>query len=121
MKRKPTMTSREAAALLLSGGATDDADLANQMEAGEILDPDALERAYYRRIFGFDLTVTIDPKKHKAIVKDEDLGLVVTTGWSDDNDEVNASKLAKACVKLKAKHENVINTPEGETDADAND
>ena len=44
--KPPTMTSREAAALLVSGGTTTDADYANLMAEGKALDPDKLQRAH---------------------------------------------------------------------------
>ncbi len=103
-KRNPSMSSLEAAALILSQGATTDVEQAELMAEGKILDPDALERAYYRRIFGFDMNVEIDEKRHKAYVRDMDLGLLTTCTYTDD-DNANAKRLSKACIKLKAMHD----------------
>jgi hypothetical protein len=113
-KPKTNMTSREAAALLLSGGATDDVETAELMDAGKILDPDKLERSYYRRIFGFDLEVIPQPDKHRYLVKDNDLNLSVTCVLTGDVSK-DASKLSKACIKLKAKHDAYEAVEEAET------
>lgn len=112
-KPKLTMTSLEAAALISSNGATDDVETANMMANGIILDPDALERAYYRRIFGFDFTIITDEEKHQVIVRDEEFNISVTCALVADTTE-QAAKIAKACIKLKAKHAKYLETIEGE-------
>ena len=101
------MTSTEAAALLLSGGKTTDVEEANLMESGQLLDPDALERAYYRRIFGFDFTTYMDNDKHKIICRDEDLDITVTGTLASDTDK-DAQTLARLCMKLKRLHEKAV-------------
>jgi hypothetical protein len=100
------MTSVEAAALLLSGGATTDPDEANLMNDGQLLDPDALERAYYRRLFGFDFEVEIQPDK--AIARDNDLGLKVSCSWIEGDDD----------GKLKAKHDKAVKKTEDTQEAE---
>lgn len=101
--KKLSMTSREAAALYLSGGATTDVYKANLMADGQLLDPEALERAYWRRLFGFDFEVEMRPDK--AIARDKDLGFETTCSWFEADDEGNAKRLAKACVRLKKLHD----------------
>jgi hypothetical protein len=110
------MTSLEAAALILSEGKTTDVEQAELMASGKLMDPDALERAYYRRLFGFDVTVLVDEAKHQAIVRDDELGLTVKFSWlEDDTNDGNAKRLSKACIKLMKKHEDYLNTQEAET------
>lgn len=104
-KPKLTMTSREAAALLVSGGITDDADKANLMAAGQLLDPDKLERAHYRRMLGFDVDIVIQEDKHKAFIKDRETRNQVGIVWKADNNADNAARLAKAVMKLKRMHD----------------
>jgi len=101
-KPKHTMTSREAAALLVSGGTTTDADVANMIADGSILDPDKLTRAHFRRAIGFDFDVV--EEKHRFLVKDKATGQTLTVALTDNND-VNASKLSKAVMKLKRIHD----------------
>lgn len=102
--KKPTMTSQEAAALLLSGGKTSDVEEANLMDQGKLLDPDALERAYYRRALGFDVDIEYSQAAHKAYVRDLEFGLVVTCPYEDDING-NAQYLARAVMKLKRMHD----------------
>jgi hypothetical protein len=110
--RKPTMTSREVGALIVSEGRTTDADKANLMAQGKLLDPDALERSYYRRILGFDCTVKPDLEDNKWLVTDEDLHVTVRTPM-DTDDMVNAQRLSRAIIKLKAKHQKLIAAQKG--------
>ena len=107
------MTSREAGALIASGGKTTDVEQANLMAEGKLLDPEALERAYYRRALGFDFSCEIDPANHAAYARDDELNLSVKIVWTDD-DERNSERLAKACMKLKSLHDKQLAIPEGE-------
>ncbi len=106
-KSKYTMSSTEAGALIVSGGATDDPEQANLMAEGKLLDPDKLERAYYRRLLGFDLSVTPDPDKHHYIVRDDELDIALTAHMSDDDDQ-SAANIAKACIKIKKLHDKAM-------------
>lgn len=117
--QKPTMTSREAAALIVSEGSTDDADLANLMVEGKALDPDRLQRSYYRRAVGFDLTTYADEAAHKWIAVDEELNLRVTGAMSENPDPIKRTDedgltLARMVMRLKRKHDKASDTPEGE-------
>jgi len=114
-QRRPTMTSVEAAALLISEGRTTDPEKASLLQDGKILDPDGLTRAHFRRAMGFDYSVLHDDKIGKWIIRDDELGIQVMTPYSDDSDETNAERIAKACIKLKAKHDRQKNALEGET------
>lgn len=102
--KKPTMTSREAAALLLSGGKTADVEEAELINAGKLIDPDKLVQSHFRRMMGFDFSVTEDKPAHKWIVRDEDHETAVTCAIADDEDK-QAALLAKACMKLKKLHD----------------
>jgi hypothetical protein len=82
------------------------------MAQGKLLDPDALERSYYRRILGFDCTVKPDLEDNKWLVTDEDLHVTVRTPM-DTDDMVNAQRLSRAIIKLKAKHQKLIAAQKG--------
>lgn len=112
---KPTMSSLEASALLLSGGQTDDVEQANLIAEGKLLDPDRLIKSHFRRQLGFDCTISHDDTAGKWIVRDDELHITVRTPYSQTDDEANAQHLANACIKLKAKHDKLLNTPEAET------
>ena len=103
--KPPTMTSREAAALLVSGGTTTDADYANLMAEGKALDPDKLQRAHFRRAIGFDFTVNTYPVSHYFTVTDDETKNVIKGVWLDDDDKGNATRMSKACIKLKKQHD----------------
>lgn len=116
MKNKPSMSSTEVAALIASEGRTTDVDLANQYAAGQLIDPEALEKAFYRRKMGFDFNVDFYPVRHKAIATDLELGLKTTCTWIEDDDEGNARRMAKMCIKLKKMHDShKTRFDEGET------
>lgn len=103
-KPNPRMTSLQASALLLSGGATDDVETAELMDQGKILDPDRLVRAHFRRMIGFDMSVLTDEKNHRMIIRDDELGYRVTCQLEDDYDN-QAARVAKACIRLKKLHD----------------
>lgn len=104
VKQPRGMTSREAAAMMISDGATKDVALAELIADGKALDPDVLTRSHFRRQFGFDFTVEPDPKSLRYIIRDAELGLSVTCGYEADFNNQGA-RLAKACIKLKKLHD----------------
>lgn len=117
MKNRPTMTSVEAAALLISEGKTTDPEQASLMQDGKLLDPDNLERAHFRRALGFDFSVLHDDKLGKWIIRDDELGIKVMTPMSKTGDQnEDAQHIANACVKLKTKHDKQLakDVPEAE-------
>jgi len=109
---KSDLSSTEFAALLVSEGRTTDVTMANALADGYPIDPDQLERAFYRRALGFDVDIYIDPAKGKAIIKDLELGLTTTCAYlgeeTKENMDANAKRLSKACMKLKKKHDDAI-------------
>lgn len=106
MKRpNVSMTSLEAAALILSNGATTDVEQAELIDQGKAVDPDALQRAYFRRQFGFDFDVFINEDKHQIVTEDKLLGIKATATWLADDIEGNAKRMAKACLRLKKLHD----------------
>lgn len=112
---KTTMTSRQAAALISSEGATDDAETAEQMADGKILDPDLLIRAHFRRQLGFDFTVLREDGDHRYIIRDDEMpGVSVTCPIEKDFANAGA-RLAKAVIKLKKLHDKAVATREAET------
>jgi len=106
-KRNIGMTSLEAAALYSSNGATSDVEEANLLAEGKILDPDKLQRAFFRRALGFDFSVITDEKHGKYIIRDDERGGSVTCAIVDDYNN-QAAKLAKAIIKLKKLHEQAV-------------
>jgi hypothetical protein len=126
------MTSREAAALYLSDGYTDDAELASMLDAAKkqpellmprgvlpqkdyqppaltIEDADNEERIRLRNAIGFDVEVKIDPIKNRATLKDTELKLYTRCTLSDDADEA-AAAMSKAMIRLKTKHDAKVAT-----------
>lgn len=109
-RKKPKLTSLEVGALLASEGATDDVEIANAMADGKMLDPDALERAFYRREFGFDFQTYADDKHRKWVAKDNELDITVTGKMSSKSDpqeaaDDDAQTLARMVMKLKRQHD----------------
>lgn len=104
MSQKPSMSSLQAAALILSEGATDDVETAEMVAEGKILDPDALQRAHFRRMLGFDFTIQPDPDNYKMLIRDDETGITVTCRIEADFNN-QAARLAKGCIKLKRLHE----------------
>ena len=103
---KPTMTSTEAAALILSEGATTDTDKANLIASGQGMDWDALARSGFSKSVGFDFSILEDGKVGRWIVRDDETGLIVTTPISKTaNFDEDAKHIANAVLRLKAKHE----------------
>lgn len=107
-QNKPSMSSLEAGALIVSNGATDDVETANLMAEGKLLDPDMLVKAFYRRELGFDLSVVTDEKQY--IVRDDELGISVTAKKSSNVDPAIAADedgqtLARAVMRVKRAHD----------------
>ena len=113
---KNNLSSTEFAALLVSEGRTTDVTMANALADGYPIDPDQLERAFYRRAIGFDVDIRIDPDSKKAIVTDLELGLKTTCTYldGDENIDTNAQRLSKAVMKLKKKHDEAQEVEEDE-------
>ncbi len=130
------LTSREAAALYLSDGKTDDPALASMLDyakkqpellipkglIGEtkykpaqlvIEDPDEVERKQLRDAIGFDYKVTIKDKK--ATVRDLETEKMTSCKLTDDY-QVNAANLTKAVLRLKNLHDKYVNTIRPEYD-----
>jgi hypothetical protein len=110
-KAKTTMSSREAAALILSEGATDDVEEAELLSDGKILDRDKLIQAHFRRQLGFDFTVIREDVEHRYIIRDEELDISVTCPIEPDFNNQGA-RLAKATMKLKKMHEDALKVAE---------
>lgn len=104
-KPKTTMTSLEAAALILSEGKTTDVEQAELMSEGKLLDPDALTRAHFRRMLGFDFSITVDEERHKIIARDDERGYKTSATWVKDDDAGNSRRMAKAAMRLKKLHD----------------
>lgn len=98
------LTSIEAAALYLSGGATKDIEQAVYYDEGNDLNLDALQRAHLRRMMGFDFEMKIRDKK---IVVYSMVEPYVRTwcGYGGTLDEKSVDKLVDACLRLKLKYE----------------
>ena len=121
------MTSREAAALYLSGGATDDPGLASMLDYAKkqpellipkgyvgmvdyeapklvIDDPDANKRRDISKKLGFDFSVELDVDNHKATFKNAEYKLTTRCKLSGSS-LVDASNMAAAVLRLQTKYE----------------
>lgn len=117
---KPTMTSTEAGALIISEGATTDPAKAEMIAAGQGMDWDALARSGFSKTVGFDFSVFEDDKVGRWVIRDDETGLKVSTPMSKTATyDEDAQHIANAIIKLKAKHDKHIakqNVQEGETE-----
>lgn len=111
---KKGMTSVEAAALILSGGATKDAEEAQILASADAFDMDGLQRSHLRRMMGFDFRIKIRPDQHKILVSSKDGPKVRTHAKIKDGEidqygniinEDLIDRLVDACARLKAKWE----------------
>lgn len=116
---RPTMTSTEAAALILSEGATTDVDKANMIASGQGLDFDALARSGFAKTMGFEFSILEDSKTGHWIARDDETGITIRTPMSKTASfDEDAQHLANACMRLKDKHDKYLakqQTQEGET------
>jgi hypothetical protein len=97
------LTSLEAAALYLSGGATTDPEKAVHYDQGQELQMDALQRAHLRRMMGFNFELKIRDKK--LVVSSAQPPYVSTwCGYPGEMDEKTVDKLVEACLRLKTKY-----------------
>jgi len=112
---KTGMTSREAAALISSEGATDDAETAELLADGKILDPDLLTRAHFRRQLGFDFTVLRENEEHRFIIRDDEIAGISVTCPIEKEFANQGARLAKAVLKLKKLHDKALKAQEAET------
>jgi hypothetical protein len=102
---RPGITSVQAAALYLSGGLTDDPELATTMDRGELLNLDALQRADLRRKMGFDFEIRVQRNFIHVHSKE---GPKVSTRARIQHGEINeesVNALVNACLRLKEKWE----------------
>jgi hypothetical protein len=103
-KKKIGITSEQAAALYLSDGMTDDVELAQQYDSGELFDMDGLQRAALRRQMGFDFDVKYTERKFYVRSKEAPF----VTAQADYNgviDEQAIIALVDACILLKQRYQ----------------
>lgn len=106
MNQQPNqkMSSLEAAALILSNGATKDIEQAQYYDQGSELQLDSLQRAHLRRLMGFDFQLVMRDKK--MVISSAEAPYVTTwCGYSGVMDEAAVDKLVNACLRLKKKYE----------------
>lgn len=99
----PNITSVQAAALFLSGGLTDDPELATTMDRGQLLNEDKLLRADLRRKMGFDFELKVG--RNYLYVKSLEGPKVSSRAKLNDGlvDDSAVERLVYACLKLKRK------------------
>ena len=128
------MTSREAAALYLSGGATDDPGLASMLDYAKkqpellipkgyvgmvdyeapklvIDNPDKKERQALRNAIGFDYDVVLQAKRAlvTTIIEVNGGKLQTTTKLTGDS-QTDSLNIAKAVIRLKHMRERYMRT-----------
>lgn len=108
--KKKSMTSLEAAALILSEGHTSDLNEAATYAKGVSLEMDGLQRAHLRRLMGFDFemqqlpNIILVTSKEKPYVRTR---CDILEGETDDRgniiDDALINRLVDTCMRLKVK------------------
>lgn len=109
-KKKMGMTSTEFAALMLSGGHTDNLNKAAAYAKGVDLNMDALQRSHLRRMMGFDFEIQQMPNiilvtsKQKPFARTRcDILEGETDSYGNVISEALIDRLVDACMRLKNK------------------
>lgn len=109
---KQSMSSVEAAALLLSEGKTTNPYLAGILseEKGSELDMDAMQKAHLRRMMGFDFKIRIEGKRLLVTSKEGPelrTRAQIKQGEIDELGNITSEdlidRLVDACLRLKTK------------------
>jgi hypothetical protein len=102
------LTSREAAALILSDGRTSDVAEAELLTSAPSLELDGLQRAHLRRMMGFNFAVKVHGSRILVISKEGPHIITrcnIKSGEMDDYGNITSEKLIErlvnACVRLK--------------------